>query len=147
MHELLKYFKPQSLFSIAFIPYAVYYIHMDIGCEFANALTVASAVTVVFQSIPACNRLDTCDNLHVTNLPYVARSCRACQFFFKALLYASYLFIVTLHYMVTWYIDILICKIMNLLLQKFTSIENQTFLQLQKFGTIWYSYLQIRSVD
>ena len=43
---------------------------------------------------------------------------------FKALLHTLHLFIilVTLHNMVTWYVDIL-----NLLLWKFTSIENQTF--------------------
>ena len=38
-----------------------------------------------------------------------------------------------LHYMVTWHVDILIITncygIMNLVLRKFTFIENQTFLQ------------------
>ena len=53
---------------------------------------------------------------------------------FKALPYVLHLFIIlaTLHYMVMWYVDVLILTncygIMNLLLQKVTFIENQTFL-------------------
>ena len=47
--------------------HSVIYIRMDIGCDLANALAVARAV--VFQSLPACNRLDMHDSLHVTNLP------------------------------------------------------------------------------
>ena len=109
MHELFKYFKPQSLFSTAFIPYIAYYIHKDIGCDFVNALAIASVV--VFQSISACNCLDmtcviACMLQTFLDVMLLLAAVHAISFF-KALLYASHLFkiLVMLHYMVTWYED------------------------------------------
>ena len=55
--SLLNYFKPYSLFSIAFITYTVY---IAIGCDFVSACAGCS--------LSMSNRPDTRDSLHVTNL-------------------------------------------------------------------------------
>ena len=136
MHELLKYFKQQSLFSIAFIPFAAYYTcgHKLWFCECTGCSKCCS--------LSVCNHLDTCDSLHVTNLPlrYIAsillsRPCCTLHI---------YLYNIS-DVMVTRYVDIWIP--MNLLLQKFTFIENEDYDNGKNLNInhkqIWYDLISI----
>ena len=138
MHEFsLKYFKPQSLFSTAFITYTCS-IYMDIGCDFARALAV------VFQSIPVHNRPDTYDSLHVTSLALDVAPIAAvhANTSFKALLDASHLFSNTPldGHMVCHYMELRIYYYKNLPSLKLDPL--QKFI-LQKVGAIWYIYIYI----
>ena len=103
MHELLRYFSSQSLFSTEIIPYAVYQV-VTYRKYWRSRQGYSLSVNTTEYAI-VLTRVATCDSLHVTNLlrccsqlpcmPTLhSKPCATllCQYYSDS------------HYMVTWYV-------------------------------------------